>query len=113
MPRKPTETVQVNLRMKESLRRKLEREASKHFVSLNKEMTMRIEDSFEKAARGTFESLAADMEVNWLRFSERFLLLDLQEQLAAALAKTRDPEAAKLANVWLETRRLQRKGEEQ
>ena len=36
MPRKPVDTVQVGLRIQESLRRKLEREAQNHRVSLNR-----------------------------------------------------------------------------
>jgi hypothetical protein len=51
MPRKPTETVQVNLRMKEGLRRRLEREAQKQSVSLNAEMTRRLETSISAEER--------------------------------------------------------------
>ncbi len=43
--RKPAQTVQVNLRIKEALRRRLEREAQKQQVSLNAEMTRRLEGS--------------------------------------------------------------------
>jgi hypothetical protein len=51
MPRKPTETVQVNLRMKEGLRRRLEREAKRQEVSLNAEMTRRLESGLDAEER--------------------------------------------------------------
>jgi len=104
MPRKPAETVQVNLRMKESFRRRLEAEARTHRVSLNKEMMLRLEDSFEKTARRSLDSIAADMEIAWARYGERFLLLGLEESLAKALANSKDPEIATLAGAWLMTR---------
>jgi hypothetical protein len=45
--RKPTEVVQVNLRIKESLRRRLERAAMASGSSLNAEMIERLEKSFQ------------------------------------------------------------------
>ena len=59
MSRKPTDFVQTGLRIRELLRRKLEKEAEKHRVSINKEMTMRVEDSFEKAAAMSLEESAS------------------------------------------------------
>ena len=46
--RKPTDIVQVNLRLRESLRRRLEREAEKRGLSFNAELTRRLEESFER-----------------------------------------------------------------
>jgi hypothetical protein len=51
MPRKSTETVQVNLRMKEGLRRRLERKAKRQEVSLNAEMTRRLESDLDAEER--------------------------------------------------------------
>jgi hypothetical protein len=104
MARRPNETVQTNLRIKEALRRKLEREAKRHGISFNKEVMLRIEGSFETGANRDLTEIAEDLKANWLRFGERFLLLDLEEQLAEALAKTTDPEVSKLAQAWLLTR---------
>jgi Arc-like DNA binding domain len=42
------ETVQVNLRIKEALRRRLERAATKNGFSFNAEMVERLEGSFER-----------------------------------------------------------------
>ena len=52
--RKKTATVQLKLRIREELRRKLEREAKGRKVSLNSEMARRLESSFES---GTTEKL--------------------------------------------------------
>jgi hypothetical protein len=112
MPRKPVDTAHINLRIRESLRRKLEREAKAHRTSLNNEIRLRLEDSLEKGAARDLDGIAADMKNVWARYSERFLLLDLEEQLARALAKTNDSEVAKFATVWLHTRQTARKNKE-
>jgi hypothetical protein len=41
-------TVQVNARIKETLRRKLAAAAKTHQVSFNRELTTRLEDSFQR-----------------------------------------------------------------
>jgi hypothetical protein len=53
MARKPTEVVAVTLRIREDLRRRLERAARKAGVSLNAEMEKRLEDSFDLANTGS------------------------------------------------------------
>jgi hypothetical protein len=47
MARKPTDTVALTLRIREELRRRLQREADKDDVSLNWEIIRRLEGSFE------------------------------------------------------------------
>lgn len=48
MPRrKDTDTVQVGLRVKESLRAALDQAAEKHGISMNAEIVLRLEQSFE------------------------------------------------------------------
>jgi hypothetical protein len=101
MARKPAETVQVNLRIKEGMRRQLEREAHAHRVSLNKEMLLRLEDSFEKTAKRDLDDIASNMAAVWAHYGKRLLLLRLEDDLAKALAKTKDPEIANLAAAWL------------
>jgi predicted HicB family RNase H-like nuclease len=49
MARKPTDTVAITLRIREDLRRRLERAAEKYDVSLNAEMEKRLEASFDLA----------------------------------------------------------------
>src|SRR5262245_40593770 len=46
--RPANETVQVNLRIKESFRRRIERSAEKAGVSLNAEMVRRLEESYRQ-----------------------------------------------------------------
>jgi hypothetical protein len=101
--RKPHTTVQVNLRLKESLRRELEREADKHQTSLNNEMRLRLEDSLEQAAKHDLFEIAGDIKRGWERFGERFLRLRLEDDLVAAMAKSTDPEVAKAAEVLILT----------
>jgi HicB family len=59
MPRKPMQVVQVNLRIREGLRRKLEAAAKKRGVSLNFEMTDRLARSFEGETFQDLESRVA------------------------------------------------------
>ena len=49
MSRKPTDIAHVNLRIREPLRRELEREAKAHQVSLNYEITSRLQQTFEQS----------------------------------------------------------------
>jgi hypothetical protein len=46
--RKPTDVVQVNLRLRESLRRRLEREAERRGLSFNAELIRRLRESFDR-----------------------------------------------------------------
>ena len=48
MPRKPTETVQINLRIKEAERRRLEASAKERQISMNAEITMRLAQTFQQ-----------------------------------------------------------------
>jgi hypothetical protein len=103
--RNPNITVQVNLRIKESLRRDLEREADKHQTSLNNEMRLRLEDSLKRAAQFDLVETVGEMNRAWERFGERFLRLRLENDLIEAMAKSTDPEVAKAAEVLQLTER--------
>jgi Arc-like DNA binding domain len=70
VPYRPNQTVQTNLRMKESLRRKIEREAQKHGISFNKECLLRIEASFQSEAVRELDAVAQDIQTAWFRFSK-------------------------------------------
>ena len=48
MARKLSETVKLNLRFSEELRRKLERAAERNNQSMNLEIVARLEDSFQR-----------------------------------------------------------------
>ena len=60
MGRKPTEQVALTLRIRESLRRRLEREAERHDQSLNAELTNRLEESFRRADADSILDLSHD-----------------------------------------------------
>jgi hypothetical protein len=73
--RPPDQWVQVNLRIKESLRRELDAHAKENQVSFNQEVRTRLADSLEEKARQSLENLAADLErkardieLAWRRF---------------------------------------------
>jgi hypothetical protein len=51
MARKPTETVKLNLRLPERLRKQLERDAKRNGLSLNAEMIYRLESAYSKDQR--------------------------------------------------------------
>lgn len=84
MPRKPTETVQVNLRIKERLRRRLENEARKRDVSLNYEMTSRLERSFEQEGLLTIDTVADALKTFSVQFGPFVERVTLQRDLARA-----------------------------
>jgi hypothetical protein len=67
--------VQVNLRIKESLRRELEAHAKENQVSFNQEVRTRLAESLEQKTRQSLESLVSDLghksrdiELAWRRF---------------------------------------------
>jgi HicB family len=75
--RKPDTWVQVNLRIKETLRAELAAAAKEHEVSFNQEVRARLADSLEQKARQSLESLASnlehkarDIELAWRRFDD-------------------------------------------
>jgi hypothetical protein len=92
--RKPEQTVITNLRIKEALRRQLEREADEHQISLNKEIINRLEDSLEAGAKLELRDIANDMMTNWMRFGKRYLILGLEEDILTAI-EDGDLEAAR------------------
>jgi hypothetical protein len=105
MPQQPRHHV-IHIRIRDELRRKLEREAFKHHFSLNNEIRIRLEDSFTRGdALRTVDDAAMDMQVCWARFSARFLRLELEERLAEEIARGEDLTKIKtLAKLWLERR---------
>jgi hypothetical protein len=54
--RKRTEIVQVNLRLRESLRRRLKREAEENNCTFNQEMVRRLEQSFQQQDQAAREA---------------------------------------------------------
>jgi hypothetical protein len=61
MPRKPADIAHINLRIRENLRRKLEREAEKHRASLNAEIAARLQQTFEQQQLLTSDQLVENV----------------------------------------------------
>jgi HicB family len=85
MPRKPADIAHVNLRIRESLRRELEREAKKHQVSLNYEITSRLQQTFEQQHILFIHQLAENAGRMLLPLIERGHELNLQGDLIRAV----------------------------
>jgi hypothetical protein len=62
MPRKPSAIVQYKLRIRETLRRRIERVAKEHGISANQEMASRLERSFEQESVRKIDLIATQME---------------------------------------------------
>ena len=114
MASKSDPIVQFKLRIRKQLRRRLETEAQRHGCSVNYEATSRLQRSFELESVRKMDDIAADLEIGWLRFSDRFVRLELEESLAQALAKDpQSPEVRAYALAWVKTRDTTQKLEQQ
>jgi flagellar motility protein MotE (MotC chaperone) len=78
MPRKPSAVLQYKLRIRETLRRKIEKAAEKNRVSANAEMARRLERTFDQEALFDVANVAEDLKIIWARYSQA--LDGLQEQ---------------------------------
>jgi hypothetical protein len=112
--RRPTEIVQVGLRIRESLRRKLEAEARRHRVSLNNEIALRLQDSFEDlGARRSLDSITMQMGLYWTQLASDVVASRLELEVTSAVLENKDPkEIVKLLLKWLGQRQLTRRANE-
>jgi len=91
--KRPSEVIQYKVRIREDLRQRLERAATKRDVSINYEMTSRLEASFDREELFTLSSVASALEIRWARFGKALHELDKQgDLLRAALALTEKVE---------------------
>jgi len=109
MSRQPRENLHTfPLRIREHLRAKIERAANAHRCSMNNEIRLRLEDSFNqdnvRTVTYSLGDLRDDMEYVWRRFRDRIQMLDVGEELATAVAAGEIPRAERLAKRWLEYR---------
>jgi hypothetical protein len=102
-------TAHVSLRIRESLRRRLEQDAKRHHTSLNNMIRLKLEDSYAEQDRKDHAEHNADMEVLLARYAGHLTLYELQQDLIQAMEKSTDPQIAKLARVWLHTRAVDRR----
>ena len=101
MLRKSTDVAHFNLRIRESLRKKLADEAEDRHWSLNNEIRWRLEASFERQDLLSLDDSSTRLKALVSKFEDRFGELDKQGDLlraAEALAKAverNDPDAMK------------------
>jgi hypothetical protein len=84
MPRKPTDVIQFSLRIRETLRLRLEKAAEKRAVTINYEITDRLQRSLDAEALRGLDRIAEDMRIIWARYGDVFLKLDVQRDLISA-----------------------------
>jgi hypothetical protein len=85
MPRKPSALLQYKLRIREGLRRQIETAAKKRGVSLNYEMTFRLEDSFRQERLRELDTVGQDMINTWARYGSAVHELNKQGDLIRAV----------------------------
>jgi hypothetical protein len=81
MARKATDVVQFSLRLREALRLRLEGAAKKRAVTINYEITDRLQRSLDVESLRGLDQVAEDMRIIWARYAEVFLRLDVQRDL--------------------------------
>ena len=107
MSRKPQDIVIYSLRIRESLRRKLEREAQRRHTSINNEIRERLERSFLERAEFDLPATVESLKISWAPIVRRLGLAELEDQLAYALTETKDhAQAVALAQEWLKRKRI-------
>jgi hypothetical protein len=84
VPRKPSAVLQTKLRIRETLRRRIEQAAKKRGVSSNYEMTSRLERSFEQEAARSIDMVAVAIETAWARHEQANHILGYQGDLTRA-----------------------------
>jgi hypothetical protein len=110
VPRHPDNVLQVNLRIRKELHRKLKIEAAQHRVSVNAEIALRLQDSFENlGSRRTLSDLSAEMKLSWMRHESYFIASELEREVFDALLQKKDPkDIVELLRKWLLQREIGR-----
>lgn len=103
MARKATEIVQVNLRIREELRRRLDSAAKANGVSLNAEMANRLYLSFDRDTLRSLQEIATDIGTGWAKFAERFEKLELADEMVRAIEGGDFEQARRAAFAYVKT----------
>jgi Arc-like DNA binding domain len=102
---------QFKLRVPWDLRTRLLQAADSHGRTINAELRLRLEDSFEQGAHRNLEEICTDLRTAWGRFSARFLRMELADQLADAVMQNGDAARIRtLAQLIIEHRVSERRG---
>jgi hypothetical protein len=94
---------QVKLRFRGDQVERIQRLADAHQTTFSAEVKWLIDRGLDHVTLRNIEAIAMDLELNWARFSERFLALELEGDILTALESRRYEEArifaAKLRRV--------------
>jgi hypothetical protein len=90
--RKPTDIVQVGLRLREGFRQRVVAEARKNQVSISAEIERRIKQTFEAGALRDLEAVATELAGTWANW------------------KARESEIRKMCDAWTEKGRREKAG---
>jgi hypothetical protein len=82
--RKPSDVIPTSLRIRESLRRRVEAAAVKRQVSFNYEITSRVEASFDQESLFVLSHIVEDQKIVWARYGEAIHKLNMQGDLIRA-----------------------------
>jgi hypothetical protein len=85
MARKPTDTVQIKVRIREATRQRIEREAKRRRVPVNGEMAHRLEQSFDQDALRDLDAAAGSITVSCARLEELLTRHLLREDYVRAV----------------------------
>jgi hypothetical protein len=92
MPREPVNTAQLKFRIHKRLRAKLEFAAQRRHLTLNSEVTRRLEASFDDEIRGDFATIAQNLdllitqlETAWMRLEATREVLVLGDLLTTKI----------------------------
>jgi hypothetical protein len=88
---KPSRNV-LHLRFDPALQERLQAEADRRHRTLSNEIRIRLLDSFDRDVKFDFKDLLDDMQICWLRFSARFLRMQLADELADAVLTGAAPD---------------------
>ena len=105
MARKKYAFAQINMRIREDLRRKLEQRGKHHHTSLMNVIRLALEDSFNVQAFRDLDRVAADLKIHSARLSQSLSLHVLEDQLAEAIEQGDDAKVRALLKEWLLRRR--------
>ena len=108
MPRHPDNVLQVNLRIRKDLHRKLKIEADNHRVSLNAEIALRLNDSFEdRDAHRSLGTITMHMGLVWSQIEGFIAASQYEHAVARAVLQEKDPkEILELLKDWLWQRQM-------
>ena len=110
MPRHPDNVLQVSLRIRKELHRKLKSEAAKHRVSLNNEIALRLHDSFEdRDSHRSLATITMHMGLVWQQIEGSIAASQYERAVARAVLEEKDPKVIiDLLKDWLWQREMAR-----